>query len=314
MIPAVTAWFLRFVAVAPCTAGQDVREVAIRQIKIPLTAMVLLLVLSLAAQVAPGKPPAGNLPAKTPVTTSDLRIAQRAADILGSPERWNHSDTDKCPAEEKTFSLHCALEKASQEVEGHEDDRSAVMQEARVTADLMAPKKYGARLSDYNNDPGTSFQDVREFFRILTNRLARRMAEKAEDAPLTAPGEGISESRPAVTETDVRIVRRAKEILDSPGKWNRADNRICPPGARTYSLYCALEKATQEVSNKFEHRGAAMQEARFVIEDIAPNAPYYDHRLMDFNNDPSTTFFDVQKFFQFLEERITRRVAAQNKH
>jgi hypothetical protein len=54
-----------------------------------------------------------------------------------------------------------------------------------------------------------------------------------------------------------------------------------------------------------------MQESRFVIEAIAPNAGYYGHRLMDFNNDPATTFFDVQKFFQVLEDRITSRLAQQ---
>jgi hypothetical protein len=140
------------------------------------------------------------------------------------------------------------------------------------------------------------------------------MAEEAPGATLTARGEGTSQSRPPVTEADVRIVRRAKAILDSPIRWNRADNRVCPPGAKTFSLYCALEQATQELSGKFEHRGAAMQEARFVIEDIAPNTPYYDHRLMDFNNDSSTTFFDIRKFFQLLEDRIAKRLAAQNGH
>ncbi|MGA8702158.1 MAG: hypothetical protein WB625_10970 [Candidatus Sulfotelmatobacter sp.] len=57
-------------------------------------------------------------------------------------------------------------------------------------------------------------------------------------------------------------VIRARQILNSQSKWNRADTRVCPADARTFSLYCALEKATDEVSGKFEHRGAAMQEAR----------------------------------------------------
>lgn len=69
----------------------------------------------------------------------------------------------------------------------------------------------------------------------------------------------LSDVRPTVTKDDIRIVQRAREILNSSAKWNRADNRECPPGARTYSLYCVLEKATEEVSGKFEHRGAAMQ-------------------------------------------------------
>lgn len=276
--------------------------------------MVLMLVLEPAAQMVTGNPPAASSTPKTPVIAADLNIARRADEILSSPDKWNRVDADKCPAKASKFSLYCALVKASQEVQGHEDDRSAVMQEAHITADLMAPKKYGARLVDYNNDPTTSFEDVREFFRILRNRLTRRMAEEAPSSTLTARGEGISQSRPTVAEGDLRIVQRAKEILDSPSRWNRSDNRICPPEATTFSLYCALEKATQELSGKFEHRGAAMQEARFVIEDIAPNAPYYDHRLMDFNNDSSTTFFDVQKFFQLLEDRIAKRLVEQNSH
>jgi hypothetical protein len=115
-----------------------------------------------------------------------------------------------------------------------------------------------------------------------------------------------SEARPPVTKADVRIVQRAREILSSPAKWNRADNRVCPAAAKTFSLYCALEKATDEVSGHFEHRGAAMQEARFVIEDVAPNWREYHHRLMGYNNDPRTTFADIQKVFQLLEERIVK--------
>ncbi len=121
-----------------------------------------------------------------------------------------------------------------------------------------------------------------------------------------------SKTRPPVTKADVLIAHRAGEILDSPAKWNRADNRVCPATAKTFSLYCALEKATDEVSGKFEHRGAAMQEARFVIEDLVPDWKKYDHRLMGFNNDPKTTFADIQKVFPLLEERIAKRLKEQS--
>jgi len=121
-----------------------------------------------------------------------------------------------------------------------------------------------------------------------------------------------SEVRPPVTKADVLIAHRAGEILDSPAKWNRADNRVCPAKAKTFSLYCALEKATDEVSGKFEHRGAAMQEARFVIEDLVPDWKKYDHRLMGYNNDPKTTFADIQKLFRLLEERIAKRLKEQS--
>ena len=118
-----------------------------------------------------------------------------------------------------------------------------------------------------------------------------------------------SNARPPVNQTDLAIVKRANEILNSPSKWNRADNRVCPEKAKTFSLYCALEEATKEKSGQFEHRGAAMQEARFVIDEIAPNASHYEHRLMNYNNDPSTTFADVERFFRLLEDRIAKRLA-----
>lgn len=73
-----------------------------------------------------------------------------------------------------------------------------------------------------------------------------------------------------------------------------------------------MEKATSEINGNFEHRGAAMQEARFVIDDIAPNRKNYNHRLMDYNNDPTTTFANVQKFFRLLEGRVTQRLREQS--
>jgi hypothetical protein len=121
-----------------------------------------------------------------------------------------------------------------------------------------------------------------------------------------------SDARPPVTKADLEIVEHAGKMLDSPDKWNRADNRKCPPDEKTFSLYCALEQSTREVTGGFAHRGAAMQEARFVIEELAPDWKKYNHRLMDYNNDPKTTFADVQKFFQLLRQRIEKRLNQQS--
>jgi hypothetical protein len=120
------------------------------------------------------------------------------------------------------------------------------------------------------------------------------------------------DARPPVTKSDIQIVQRAKQILDSPAKWNRSDTRVCPAEAKTFSLYCALEKATDEVTGNFQHRSAAMQEARFVIDDIAPNRKNYKHRLMDYNNDPTTRFSDIQKVFQLLQDRIAERLTKES--
>jgi len=114
-------------------------------------------------------------------------------------------------------------------------------------------------------------------------------------------------ARPPVTQTDLQIVKRAQELLDSPSKWNRADNRECPAGAKTYSLYCALEVARIDVGQHFEHRGAALQEMRFVIDEIAATRNY-DHRLMDYNNDPTTTFADVREVLRITQSLIALRL------
>lgn len=112
-----------------------------------------------------------------------------------------------------------------------------------------------------------------------------------------------------VSKTDLQIVARAGEILDSPAKWNRADNRKCPKDAKTVSLYCALKQATLEVTGGFEHRGAAMQEARFAIDEVAAKRGY-EHRLMNYNNDPTTTFDDIHKILKRTRERIEMRLKA----
>jgi hypothetical protein len=143
--------------------------------------------------------------------------------------------------------------------------------------------------------------------RIAALLLLTALALSAQDSKFSGP----EDANPPVTRSDIRIVQRARELLNSPAKWNRADNRDCPATGKTYSLYCALEKATEEVSHNFEHRGAAMQESRFAIDEVLAKGNHYEHRLMDYNNDPKTTFADVQKFFNLIEERIKKRLATQ---
>jgi hypothetical protein len=138
---------------------------------------------------------------------------------------------------------------------------------------------------------------------FLATGIAQAARQQSPDNP---------QARPPVSKSDVKIVERARQILDSPEKWNRADNRVCPDAETKFSLYCALEKATYDVMGDFTHRGAAMQEARFVIDDdLAPKNNYH-HRLMDYNNDPHTTFRDVQRFFDFLQGRIEARLQDQD--
>jgi hypothetical protein len=144
---------------------------------------------------------------------------------------------------------------------------------------------------------------------VLAVASARAQAPSGKGA---SPAADDPEVRPPVTKADVKIVERAREILSSPSKWNRADTRVCPANAETFSLYCALEKATDEVSGNFKHRGAAMQEARFVVDEVAANRRNYKHRLMDYNNDPTTTFADIQNVLKLVEERVAKRLTEES--
>jgi len=100
----------------------------------------------------------------------------------------------------------------------------------------------------------------------------------------------------APSDLDREIVKRAAAILSSEAVWNRADTRECSPSDKTWSIYCAMEKATIEVTGGFHHRRPALQVVRKIVEERSANKPY-KHRLMDYNNDPATQFADVQTLF-----------------
>ena len=49
------------------------------------------------------------------------------------------------------------------------------------------------------------------------------------------------------TSNDIRIIERALDLLSSESTWNRQDTRTCPPAAKIWSLFCALQQATTEI-------------------------------------------------------------------
>jgi len=114
-----------------------------------------------------------------------------------------------------------------------------------------------------------------------------------------------------VTAEDVAILRRADEILSSEAVWNRHDTRICNQDDKTWSLFCALEKASLFVLGEYRHREVALQEVRFAVEEASPGAQF-EHRLMDYNNLPATTFDDIKRVLAVASERVAARLVAQN--
>jgi hypothetical protein len=102
---------------------------------------------------------------------------------------------------------------------------------------------------------------------------------------------------------DRDIIKRAAIILSSDSVWNRADNRECEPTATKWSIYCAMERATIEVTGAFHHRRPALQLIRRIVDERTVSR-HYHHRLMDYNNDPTTTFKDVTSLFSDALARI----------
>lgn len=95
---------------------------------------------------------------------------------------------------------------------------------------------------------------------------------------------------------DRKILERAAALFKSEAVWNRADDRKCPPNAATVSIYCAEERASTEVAGGFHHRRPALELVRVIVDERSKGKSY-SHRLMDYNNDPSTTLADVRSLF-----------------
>jgi len=119
-------------------------------------------------------------------------------------------------------------------------------------------------------------------------------------SPTPPPPADDSDANPAVTDEDRTILARADALLASEAVWNRHDTRDCPAGETRWSLFCALHDATIEVLGRYDHRRAALQQVRFVVDERKRD---YPHRLMGFNNDPSTTFADIKAVLHLARER-----------
>lgn len=107
------------------------------------------------------------------------------------------------------------------------------------------------------------------------------------------------------TELDRAIIERAAAILNSNSVWNRADNRKCDSSATQWSIYCAVYQATIDVTGGFHHRRPALELIRQLVEERTAGRNYH-HRLMDYNNDPSTSLTDVKRLFNDAIARISR--------
>ncbi len=277
--------------------------------RFPICLVMSVFALAVTMHVAAAQSP-DDSEIRPPVSKSDVQIVKKARQILDSPAKWNRADNRNCPDAETKFSLYCALEKATYEVTGDFAHRGAAMQEARfvIDDDLAPDNHYHHRLMNYNNDPHTTFADVQRFFDFLQGRIEARLADQQANSPSSADIE-----LPRVTPADIQVLKKVQAILDSPAKWDRASTQRCKPDANKFGLYCAFEAASIAVTGKSDYDGPAIQEAKQLISRTAPNAAKYRARLVDYNNDPSVTFADLQKLLRTVDIDLEKRIAAQEK-
>jgi len=143
------------------------------------------------------------------------------------------------------------------------------------------------------------------FAAIVISALATAPNARSQD--LSKSSDELERRDQPVTKDDLAILVRANEILKSPAVWNRHDTRECHPNDTTWSLFCALEKASREVLKEYRHREVALQEVRFAIEDVTDGREF-NHRMMDYNNLPSTEFADIKRVLTIATHRVRVRL------
>ncbi len=116
-----------------------------------------------------------------PVTNDDLRILQRADELLKNESVWNRKDDRECTDDEATGkrSLFCALQKACIDVLGAYDHRRVALQEVRFAVeDATRGQDFEHRLRDFNNLPTTQLADIKKVLQVATDRVKLRLKTK----------------------------------------------------------------------------------------------------------------------------------------
>jgi hypothetical protein len=106
-----------------------------------------------------------------PATPDDIKIMDRALELLSSQAIWNKNDNRMCPPNPDKWSLFCALTQATVEVSGGVHYRQPAHEKVReVLNEVGGDRVKTHRLMDYNNHPDTTLDDVRN---LLFNAKSR---------------------------------------------------------------------------------------------------------------------------------------------
>lgn len=86
----------------------------------------------------------------------------------------------------------------------------------------------------------------------------------------------------------------------------------CKPDAKAFTLYCAFQAASIAVTGNPNYDGQAVSEVEQLVKRTAANVEHYNAR-MNYNNDPSVNFQDMQTLLKTVQTNLEKRMAAQKK-
>lgn len=112
------------------------------------------------------------------VTEMDLNILLRANDLLIDERSWSRKNERECNNQEP-YSLYCALEKSSVEINGSYVHRQPALQEVRFAIDDLYGGYWEAhRLADFNVNRRTSFLDIKKVLSVAIERVRKKLQKQ----------------------------------------------------------------------------------------------------------------------------------------
>jgi hypothetical protein len=115
-----------------------------------------------------------------PASIGDLRILERADALLTDESSWNRRDDKKCDDDDRShkWSLYCAIETGCRDAGVSCEHTQVASQEVRFAIEAVAPgaaRFEEGRLTGFNNQPSTRFEDVKTVLRLARERVQARL-------------------------------------------------------------------------------------------------------------------------------------------
>lgn len=111
-----------------------------------------------------------------PPTADDIRIIQRAKQLVSGAETWNRNDDRVCRPNPQQWSVFCALMQATEEVSGGIHYRQPALQAVRDVLNEVGGTRVGKhRLMDYNNHADTTLEDIHNLLLTAQARVESRL-------------------------------------------------------------------------------------------------------------------------------------------